>query len=73
MENINEKHPEQPESPPCPDEAEYQKNVRNGLREEICEAISLIDEHLAELEPNDHKNILHGLAELRDYLVRDKE
>ena len=64
--------PEQAESPPEIDGA-YERNLRNGLRDEICEAIDLIDDRLGELELNGHDNFLHSLAELRDYLRRDME
>lgn len=65
--------PEPPIDPPYPDEATYARNMRNALRDEICEAISLIDDRLAELDWTGFTNFLHSLAELRDYLVRDME
>ena len=55
-------------SPPEPTDAEYARLLRNDLREEIDEAISLIDSRLGELdnmESDEFDEDLINLAKLR--------
>lgn len=66
-------NPELSLNPPELDDATYEHNTRNDLREEICQAIDVIDERLAELEPKGHDTLLHSLGELRVYLWNDRE
>lgn len=73
MRSTAQQLPERAIDPPCPDEAGYARNVRNGIREEIMDAISLIDSRLGELDSNGFISSLHSLAMLREYLRRDYE
>ena len=65
--------PEPPIDPPEPSDEQYERNVRNSLREEICQHIDSIDSKLDELEPNGHPKFIQSLAELREYLRNDME
>jgi len=64
---------EQRESPPEPTDAEYARNFRNDLRDEICQHIDSIDSRLGELEPDGYEGHLMNLAVLREELRRDYE
>jgi hypothetical protein len=55
------------------DEVAYDRNVRNGLREEICNAISLIDDRLGELDEAGFEIYLNSLGMLREVMRRDME
>lgn len=66
-------NPELEINPPELDDAEYERNMRNGLRDEICEAISLIDSRLGELDEKGFEGDLYFLGRLREYLRNDME
>jgi hypothetical protein len=64
---------EQRMNPPELDDASYERNVRNDIRQDIVNAIDTLDDRLSELDRDGFGNTLHKLAQLRDYIVRDWE
>lgn len=68
--------PDQPISPPEPDEKTIERNLRNSIRGDCLDAIGTLMDRLEELSDehgNGFRNTLNFLKELKDYLERDME
>ena len=64
------KVPDMPISPPEPDDATWEKNNRNSMREEAIEALNTAVSRLTELDDNDS---ISYLEIVRDNMQQDME